>query len=148
MNKMFHAVDCLTCLIERLLFLTSAGMVASRAVFSWWKVFLHLSIRDIMRTEYHNTGKGRGGGGYGVVVSTAAFHAKARGSFPGFGSLKGTKLFLLHRLVKLSIEKSVRDREVACSASRPPGFEFRILCLEGSVISLILQYSGGSPGPI
>ena len=28
---------------------------------------------------------------------------------------------------------------------RPPGFEFRILCLEGSVIS---PSSGGSPGPI
>ena len=31
---------------------------------------------------------------------------------------------------------------------RPPGFEFRILCLEGSVISLISPSSGGSPGPV
>ena len=148
MNKMIHAVDCLTCLIERLLFLTSAGMVASRAVFLDEKCSFIYQYETSCEPNTIIQVWGGGGGGYGVVVSTAAFHAKARGSFPGFGGLKGTKLFLLHRLVKLSIEKSVRDREVACSASRPPGFEFRILCLEGSVISLILQYSGGSPGPI
>ena len=31
---------------------------------------------------------------------------------------------------------------------RPPGLEFRILCLEDSVISIISQSSGGSPGPV
>ena len=31
---------------------------------------------------------------------------------------------------------------------RPPGPEFRILCLEGSVISFISPSSGGSPGPV
>ena len=31
---------------------------------------------------------------------------------------------------------------------RPPGPEFRILCLEGSVISLISQSSGGYHGPV
>ena len=31
---------------------------------------------------------------------------------------------------------------------RPPGLEFRILCLEGSVISFILPSSGGSPDPV
>ena len=30
---------------------------------------------------------------------------------------------------------------------RPPGLEFRILCLEDSVISFISPSSGGSPGP-
>ena len=34
------------------------------------------------------------------------------------------------------------SREEACSASRPPGFEFLITCPEGSVIS---PSSGGSP---
>ena len=29
---------------------------------------------------------------------------------------------------------------------RPPGREFRIMCLEGSVISFISPSSGGSPG--
>ena len=31
---------------------------------------------------------------------------------------------------------------------RPPGPEFRILCLEGSVISFISPLSGGFPGPV
>ena len=31
------------------------------------------------------------GGGPGVVVSTAAFHARVRGSVPGLGGLKETK---------------------------------------------------------
>ena len=30
---------------------------------------------------------------------------------------------------------------------RPPGLEFRVLCLENSVISIISPSSGGSPGP-
>ena len=31
-----------------------------------------------------------------VVVSTAAFHAPVRGSVPGLGGLKETKMFLPH----------------------------------------------------
>ena len=53
------------------------------------------------------------GGGPRVVVSTAAFHARVRGSFPGLSDLKETKMFLLHPLVKLSIVGSLRDPEVA-----------------------------------
>ena len=87
-------------------------------------------------------------GGPRVVVSTAAFHAKVRGSVRGLGGLKKTKMFLPHPRVKVSIVGSLRDREVACSASRPPGLEFRILCLEDSVISIISTSSGGSPGPV
>ena len=73
------------------------------------------------------------GDGPRVVVSTAAkpFHARVRGSFPGLGGLKETKMFFPHPLLKL----------------RPPGLEFRILCLKGSVISFISTSSGGSPGP-
>ena len=48
------------------------------------------------------------------MVSTAALHARVRGSFPGLGGLKETKMFLTHPLVKLSIVGSLRDREVAC----------------------------------
>ena len=62
------------------------------------------------------------GGGPGVVVSTAAFHARDRGSVLGLGGLKETKLFLPHPRVKVSIVGSLRDREVAC---RPP-VEFRV----------------------
>ena len=57
------------------------------------------------------------GGGPRVVVSTAAFHARARGSLPGHGGLKETKILLPHPRVKLSIVGSLRDREVAFSAS-------------------------------
>ena len=79
------------------------------------------------------------------MVCTAAFHARVRGSVPGLGGLKETKMFLPHPRVKVSIVGSLRDREVACSA---PGLEFRILCLEDSVISIISPSSGGSPGPV
>ena len=64
------------------------------------------------------------GGGPRVVVSTAAFHARVRGSVPGLGGLKETKLFLLHPRVKVSIVGSLRDREVACSASDRQGSNF------------------------
>ena len=55
-------------------------------------------------------------------VSTAALHARVRGSFPGLGGLK--KMFLPHPLVKLNIVGSLRDREVACSASDRQGLSF------------------------
>ena len=63
-------------------------------------------------------------GGPRVVVSTAAFHARVRGSVPGLGGLKETKLFLPHPRVKVSIVGSLRDREVACSASDRQGSNF------------------------
>ena len=55
------------------------------------------------------------GGGPRVVV---------RGSFPGLGGLKETKMFLPHPLVKLSIVGSFRVREVECSASDLQGLNF------------------------
>ena len=58
------------------------------------------------------------------MVSTAAFHARVRGSIPGLGGLKETKLFLPHPRVKVSIVESLRDREVACSASDRQGSNF------------------------
>ena len=64
------------------------------------------------------------GGGPRVVVSTAAFHARVRGSVPGLGGLKETKMFLPHPRVKVSIVGSPRDREVACSASDRQGSNF------------------------
>ena len=64
------------------------------------------------------------GGGPRVVVSTAAFHDRVRGSVPGFGGLKETNMFLPHPRVKLSIVGSLRDREVACSASDRQGSNF------------------------
>ena len=64
------------------------------------------------------------GGGPRVVVSTAAFHATVRGSVPGLGGLKETKMFLPYPRVKVSIVGSLRDREVACSASDRQGSNF------------------------
>ena len=64
------------------------------------------------------------GGGPRVVVSTAAFHARVRGSVPGLGGLKETKMFLPHPRVKVSIAGSLRDREVTCSASDRQGSNF------------------------
>ena len=64
------------------------------------------------------------GGGPRVVVSTAAFYARVRGSVPGLGGLKETKLFLSHPRVKVSIAGSLRDREVACSALDRQGSNF------------------------
>ena len=66
----------------------------------------------------------RKGGGPRVVVSTAAFHARVRGSVPGLGGLKETKMFLPHPRVKVSIVGGLRDREVACSASDRQGSNF------------------------
>ena len=58
------------------------------------------------------------------MVSTAAFHARVRGSVPGLGGFKETKMFLPHPRVKVSIVGGLRDREVACSASDRQGSNF------------------------
>ena len=55
------------------------------------------------------------------MVSIAAFHARVRDSVPGLGGLKETKMFFPHPRVKVSIVGSLRDREVACSASDRQG---------------------------
>ena len=68
--------------------------------------------------------EGQKGGGPRVVVSTATFHARVRGSVPGLGGLKETKMFLPHPRVKVSIVGSLRDQEVACSASDRQGSNF------------------------
>ena len=64
------------------------------------------------------------GGGPGVVVSTAAFHARVWGSVPGLGGLKEAKMFLHHPCVKISIVGGLRDRKVACSVSDRQGSNF------------------------
>ena len=74
------------------------------------------------------------------MVSTAAFHARARGSVPGLGGLKETKRFLPHPRVKVSIVGSLRDREVACSASDRQGSNF-----ESSVWRTVSSQSSHHP---
>ena len=73
-------------------------------------------------------------GGPRVVVSTAAFHARVRRAVPGLGGLKETKMFLPHPRVKVSIVVSLRDREVAYSASDRQGSNFES-CVRGTVSS-------------
>ena len=58
------------------------------------------------------------------MVSTAAFHARARGSVLGLGDFKEKKMFLPHPRVKVSIVGGLRDRELACSASDRQGSNF------------------------
>ena len=77
-----------------------------------------------MVLEYYDVTLYIEGGGPRVVVSTAAFHARVRGSVPGLGGLKEIKMFLPHPRVKVSIVGSLRDREVACSASDRQGSNF------------------------
>ena len=59
-----------------------------------------------------------------ALKRAGAFHARFRGSVPGLGGLKETKMFLPHPRVKVSIAGSLRDREVACSASDRQGSNF------------------------
>ena len=58
------------------------------------------------------------------AVVVKAFHARFRGSAPGLGGLKETIMFLRHPRVKRNIVGSLRDREVACSASDRQGSNF------------------------
>ena len=51
------------------------------------------------------------------MVSTAAFHARVRGSVPGLRGLKEAQMFLPHPHVKVIIVGSLCDREIAFSAS-------------------------------
>ena len=59
-----------------------------------------------------------------VVVRTAAFHAGVQGLFSDLSGLKETKMFLPHSHLNLSIVESLREREVAYSASNLQGFSF------------------------
>ena len=93
-------------------------------------------------TTHHNKGVQRFhlGRGPRVVVSTAALHARVRGSVPSLGGLKETKMFPPHPRVKVSIVGSLRDREVACSASDRQGSNF-----EYCVWKTVSSYSSHHP---
>ena len=88
------------------------------------------------------------GGGPRVVVSTAAFHARVRGSVPGLGGLKKTKNVSSPSTCESQYCGEPPWPRSSVLGLRPPGLEFRTLCLEDSVISIISPSSGGSPGPV
>ena len=77
------------------------------------------------------------------LLSTAAFYARVRGSVPGLGGLKETN----HVSSQSTCESQYCGEPLwpRCSVLglRPSGLEFRILCLEDSVISIISLSSGG-----
>ena len=100
-----------------------------KMIWSWWKGKgnCHVLVNQL-------------GGGPRVVVSTAAFHARVRGLVSGLGGLKETKMFLPHPRVKVSIVGSLRDREVAYSASDRQGSNF-----ESSVWRTVSSQSSHHP---
>ena len=57
-------------------------------------------------------------------------------------------MFLLHSLVMIQYCGEPPWPRGSVLGLRPPGHEFRIRCLEDSVITFISPSSGGSPGPI
>ena len=82
------------------------------------------SINSTLRQRFLFSGIAlRSVGGGRVVVSTAAFRARVRGSVPGLGGLKETKNVSSPSTCE-SIVGSLRDREVACSASDRQGSNF------------------------
>ena len=87
-------------------------------------------------------------GGPRVVVSTAAIQARVRGSVPGLGGLKETKNVSSPSTCESQYCGEPPWPRGSVLGLRPPGLEFRILCLEDSVISIISPSSGGSPGPV
>ena len=88
------------------------------------------------------------GGGPRVVVSTAALHARVRGSVPGLGLLKETKNVSSQSTCESQYCGEPPWPRGSVLGLRPPGLEFQILCLEDSVISIISPSSGGSTGPV
>ena len=87
------------------------------------------------------------GWGPRVVVSTAAFHARVRGSVPGLGGLKETKNVSSPSTCESQYCGEPPWPRGSVLGLRPPGLEFRILCLEDSVISIISPSSGGFSWP-
>ena len=75
-------------------------------------LYLSLCISSPQYVFWSNSPFLTRGGSPRVVVSTAAFNARVRGLVPGLGGLK------------VSIVVSLRDRDVACSASDRQGSNF------------------------
>ena len=87
-------------------------------------------------------------GPYRVVVSTVAFHVIVRVLLPSLGGLKDTKMFHPPPTLKTQYYGEPPRLRSGVLGRRPSGFEFRMLCLEGGVISLNSPSPRGSPGPI
>ena len=88
------------------------------------------------------------GGGPSLVVSTAAFHARVQDSVPVLGGLKETQNVSSPSTCETQYCGEPPWPRGSVLGFRPPGLDFRILCLEDNVISFISPSSGGSSGPV
>ena len=88
------------------------------------------------------------GGGPRLVASTAAFHARVRSSVPGLGGLKETKNVSSPSTCESQYCGEPPWPRGSVLGLTPPGLEFRILCLEDSVISSISPSPEGAAGPV
>ena len=89
--------------------------------------------------------------GSGAVVRAAACleSRRSRVRTPLWPSkFQRNKMFLPRSLVNIKYCGEPHWPRGSVLGLRPPGFEFRILCLKGIVISFIPPSSGGSPDPI
>ena len=120
----------------------------------WWRSQILIQLWAGTGPQFNEDLKGvlhchnEFGGGPRVVVSTAAFHARVRGSVPGLGGLKETKNVSSPSTCETQYCGEPPWPRGSVLGLRPPGLEFRILSLEDSVISIISPSSGGSPGPV
>ena len=78
------------------------------------------------------------------MVSTAAFHARVRGSVPGLGGLKETKNVSSPSTYESQYCGEPQGPRGSVLGLRPPGLEFRILCLEAQ-FSLYMHKGGLKP---
>ena len=135
--------------------LSSLNIILLVRVFDHWNVSsnrgrpykLSQSESGQSRTPIERPVCSQSGGGPRVVVSTAAFHARAR---------LGSRSRQFERNKNVSSPSTCKTQccgeppwlRGSVLGLRPPGLEFRILRLEDSVISFISPSSGGSPGPV
>ena len=101
----------------------------------WCRNFAFLSEHQKNMWIFHPTQAA--GGGPRVVVSTAAFHARAQGSVPVLGGLKETKNVSSPSTCESQYCGEPPWPRGSVLSLRLPGLEFRVLCLEDSVISII-----------
>ena len=85
--------------------------------------------------------------GPGAVVEAACLKSPRSRVRTPLWSFQRNKLFLPHSLVNIQYCWEPPWPRGSVLGLRPPGLEFRILCLERSVIPFISPSSGGSPGP-
>ena len=122
-------------------------MVITTDIRIWCSQPFQTSSMPKKRLVLHYSSKG---GGPGAVVKAACLESRrsrVQTTTLAFKFHKN-KLFLPRSLVMIQYCLEPPWPRGGVLGLRPPGLEFRILCLEGSVIPFISPSSGGSPGPL